>query len=178
MSSQPVIPTVHFSRILIEMGRYIQRINLNRIIDELEAEKILYPPTAQSLRAIDDEYEKSNIVIGVMQGRQEKDFKTFLKIIAAENPDGKFHDATKQFFSGFTMFSGYEQYATWPNGKSYNTYYKGHSMLLKYSNKAYTGSVVPRVVHSFTEVMFSLRAHQSVLLYINICTINISHNIY
>ena len=121
MSEQPLIPTIHFSRILIEMGRYIQRINLNRIIDELEAEKILYSPTAQSLRGIDDEYEKSNIVTGIMQGRKEKDFKTFLKIIAAEKPNSKFHDATKQFFLGFTKFPGYEQYATWPNGKSCNT---------------------------------------------------------
>ena len=117
MSGQPVIP-IHFSRILTEQGRYIQRINLNRIIDELEAEKILHSPTAKNLRAIDDEYEKSNIVIGVMQGRKEKDFKTFLKIVAAENPGGKFHEGTKQFFSGFAMFPGYEQYATWPNGKS------------------------------------------------------------
>lgn len=118
MSGQPVIPTIHFSRILIELGRYIQTINLNRIIDELEAEEILHPPIAQGLRAIDDEYEKSNIVTQIFQGRKEKDFKTFLKIVAAENPAGEFHDATKQFFSNFTMFPGYEEYAAWPNGKS------------------------------------------------------------
>ena len=121
MSSQPGIPTIHFSRILIELGRYIQGINLNRIIDGLEAEKILNSQFAQKLKDVNDEYEKSNIVINIMQGRQENDFKTFLNIVAAEKPDGKFYDTTKQFFSGFTMFPGYEQYATWPNGKSCNT---------------------------------------------------------
>jgi len=118
MSEQSSISKIHFSRILIDLGRYIQRINLNRIIDELEAEEILYSPTAQQLRGMDDEYDKSYIVIGIMQGSNEKDFKTFLKIIAAEKPGSKFHDATKEFFSGFSQFPGYEEYAAWPNGKS------------------------------------------------------------
>ena len=115
MSDQPVI-TIHFSRILIDRGRYIQRINLNRIIDELETEKIIPSPTAMALRGVNDEYEKSNLVIGILQGRNEKDFKGFLKIIAKEKTDSKFYESTKMFFSAFTMFAGYEQYATWPNG--------------------------------------------------------------
>ena len=118
MSEQSVIPTIHFSRILIELGRYIQTINLDRIITELEAEKIIASPTAQGLRGVRDTYEKSNIVTGILQGRSEKDFKTFLKIVAKEKAGSKFHDKTKEFFSGFTMFPGYEQYATWPNGKN------------------------------------------------------------
>ena len=118
MSEQPSISTTHFSRILIELGRYIQKINLDRIIDGLEAEKIIYSPTAQELRKIDDEFDKSNIVTGMMQGRKEKDFKTFLKIIAAEKPGSKFYDATREFFSGFWQFQGYDKYANWPNGKS------------------------------------------------------------
>ena len=115
-SDQPVI-TIDFSRILIEQGRYIQRINLNRIINELEAKTIITPPTAMGLRGVNDEYEKSSIVTGILQGRKEKDFKTFLKIIAKEKAGSKFYEATKMFFSAFTMFPGYEQYATWPNGK-------------------------------------------------------------
>ena len=118
MSQQPSISTTHFSRILIDLGRYIQRINLNRIIDELEAKKIIYPPTAQELRKMRDEYDKSSIVTGIMQGRKEKDFKTFLKIIAAEKHDSKFYDATREFFSGFWQFPGYDEYATWPDGES------------------------------------------------------------
>ena len=39
MSDQLVI-TIDFSRILIEQGRYIQTINLSRIINELEAEEV------------------------------------------------------------------------------------------------------------------------------------------
>ena len=117
MSDQPVI-IIHFSRILIEQAdRFIQRINLNRIINELEAENIIASPTAMGLRGVNDECEKSSILTGILQGRKEKDFKTFLKIIAKEKTDSKFYDATKMFFSTFTMFPGYEQYATWPNGK-------------------------------------------------------------
>ena len=115
MSDQPAI-TIHFSRILVEQGRHIQRINLNRIIDELEAEKIIPSPIAMGLRGVNDEYEKSNLVTGILHGRNEKDFKRFLKIIAKEKTDSKFYEATKTFFSAFTMFAGYEQYATWPNG--------------------------------------------------------------
>ena len=118
MSEQSVIPTIHFSRILIAQSPYIQTINLDRIVDELEAEKIIVPPTAQGLREIRDTYDKSDIVTGILQGRSEKDFKTFLKIVAKEKADSKFRDATKVFFSGFTMFPGYEQYATWPKGKN------------------------------------------------------------
>ena len=102
---------------MIWVDSYIQRINLNRIIDELEAEKIIYSPTAQELRKMRDEYDKSSIVTGIMQGRKEKDFKTFLKIIAAEKPDSKFYDATREFFSGFWQFPGYDEYATWPHGE-------------------------------------------------------------
>ena len=109
-----------FSRILIEHGRYIQKTNLNRIIDELETAKILSPPTAVGLKGVNDEYEKSSIITGILQGRKEKDFKTFLKIIAKERAGSKFFEATKMFFSVFTMFPGYEQYATWPNGKLIN----------------------------------------------------------
>ena len=122
MSDQPVI-TIDFSRILIEQGRYIQTINLNRIINELEADNIIASPTAMGLRGVDDEYEKSGIVTGILQGRSEKDFKTFLKIIAKEKKGSKFYDATKMFFSAFTMFPGYEQYATWPDGKQIVKYY-------------------------------------------------------
>ena len=119
MSEQASISTAHFSRILIDLGRYIQRINLNRIIDALSAEKFLCSETAQKIKGISDEYEKSNIVISIMQGRwKERDFKTFLKIIAAEKPGSKFYGATREFFSGFWQFPGYEQYATCPNGKS------------------------------------------------------------
>ena len=119
MSEQPPISTTHFSRILIDLGPYIQRINLNRIIDEFEAKNFLSSATVQKVKGIPDEFEKSNIVIGIMQGKQkEKDFKTFLKIIAAEKPDSKFYDATREFFSGFWQFPGYDEYATWPDGES------------------------------------------------------------
>ena len=122
MSDQPVI-TIDFSRILIEQGRYIQTLNLNRIINELEAEKIISSPTAMGLRGVTDEYEKSGIVTGILQGRNEKDFKTFIKIIAKEEKGSKFYEATKMFFSAFTMFPGYEQYATWPDGKQIAKFY-------------------------------------------------------
>ena len=118
MSEQSVIPTIHFSRILIELGRYIQTINLDRIVSELEAEKIIEPPTAQGLRGVHDTYEKSYIVAGILQKKSEKEFETFLNILAKEEEGSKFYDATKAFFSGFTMFPGYEQYATWPKGKN------------------------------------------------------------
>lgn len=117
MSEQPLTPTVHFSRILIDVGRYIQCINLSRIIDELEEKNIFTSQMANSLRSVDDEYEKSNIVTGVLQGKNEKDFKTFLRIVASEKKGSKFYNGTKMFFSGFTKFSGYDQYATWPDGK-------------------------------------------------------------
>ena len=117
MSDQPVI--IHFSRILTEQGRYIQNINLNSIVNELEAEKIIPPRIAEGLRGVNDEYEKSNIVISILHGRDEEVFKTFLKITAKEKKGSKFYDATKIFFSGFTMFPGYEQYATWPDSGKY-----------------------------------------------------------
>ena len=107
---------IHFARILIGLNRYIQKINLNRIIDGLAAEKILSLPVAQGLKEVDDAYEKSRVVAGILHQLGEREFKLFLRIVAAENTD-KFHDATKQFFSRFTEFPGYEEYAMWPNGK-------------------------------------------------------------
>ena len=47
-------------------------INLNRIIDEFEAKNILSSATVQKVKGIPDEFEKSNIVIGIMQGKQKK----------------------------------------------------------------------------------------------------------
>ena len=108
---------IDFSRILIEQGSYIQKINLNRIISELETEKIVATVAASKLREINDEYEKSIVLTGMLQGGREKDFKAFLNILAKEKKDSKFYDATKEFFSGFTMFPGYEEYAAWSNGK-------------------------------------------------------------
>ena len=118
MSGQLEIPTVHFSRILIEQSHYIQTINLDRIIDGLETENIFTSTTAQGLKGINDTYEKSKVFTSILHGlRNEKDFMTFLRIIAKEKTDSEFYDATKTFFSGFTTFPGYEQYATWPNSK-------------------------------------------------------------
>ena len=114
MAEQPASsPTIHFSRILIDLGRYIQGINLNRIIDGLVLENILPGEIAVPLKNVEDEFEKSNIVVQVLQGKKEKEFKTFLKIVALEERDSKFYEATEMFFSGFTKFRGYEQYASW-----------------------------------------------------------------
>ena len=118
MAEQSVIPTIHFSRILIEQSHYIQTINLDRIIDGLETENVFTSTTAQGLKGINDTYEKSRVFTSILHGlRSEKDFMTLLRIIAKEKADSEFYDATKAFFSGFTKFPGYEQYATWPNGK-------------------------------------------------------------
>ena len=59
----------------------------------------------------------SIVLTGMLQGGREKYFKAFLNILAKEKKDSKFYDATKEFFSGFTMFPGYEEYAAWSNGK-------------------------------------------------------------
>ena len=72
----------------------------------------------QGMKKIVHVYEKSDILSEILCHKEEKDFKLFLKIVASEKKVGKFHDATKQFFSHFTRFSGYEEYALWPSGKS------------------------------------------------------------
>jgi len=118
----PLSPTIHFSRILTEQGRYMQRINLNRIIDALAKDKLIPPPVAQGMKGIDDTYEKSRILTQILQGRGEKEFKLFLKAVAAEpsaEPKrSKYYEATRQFFAGFVLFRGYEEYATWPISES------------------------------------------------------------
>ena len=106
----------HFSRILIELHSYVQKLNLNRIIDGLQAENMFSLPVYQGLKRMDNVYEKSDIMVEILNHKEEKDFKIFLKIVASETV-GKFYDATKQFFSLFTNFPGYENYALWPNGK-------------------------------------------------------------
>ena len=113
--SSQKLPT-HFSRILIDLHSYVQKLNLNRIIDGLQAENTLSLSVSQGLRRIDDIYQKSDIMLDVLHHKEEKDFKLFLKIVGTETI-GKFHDATKHFFSHFTEFPGYEAYALWPNGK-------------------------------------------------------------
>ena len=107
----------HFSRILIDLQWYLQKLNLNRIIDGLEAENMFSLPVSQGLKKIDDLYEQSDIISDILLHKEEKDFRLFLKIVSSEKKVGKFHDATKQFFSHFTEFPGYEEYAFWPNGK-------------------------------------------------------------
>ncbi|XP_065887502.1 uncharacterized protein [Dysidea avara] len=111
----PLSPAIHFSRILTEQGRYMQRINLNKIIDALAKDKILTPPVAQGMKGIDDTYEKSRILTQILQGRGQKEFKLFLKAVTAETKGSKYYEATKEFFAGFVQFRGYEEYATWPN---------------------------------------------------------------
>jgi len=115
----PLSPAIHFSRILTEQGRYMQRINLNRIIDALAKDsKLLSPPVALGMKGIDDAYEKSCILIQILQGRGEKEFKLFLKAVTAEPKGSKYYEATREFFAGFVLFKGYEEYAAWPNSES------------------------------------------------------------
>ena len=113
----PLNPTVHFSRILTQQGRYMQKINLNRIIDALEKDKVLTSPVAVGMKGISDEYDKSRLLIQILHGQGEKEFKLFLKALTAETSQSKFFEATKEFFAEFEQFSGYEEYAAWPNSE-------------------------------------------------------------
>ena len=110
-------PTINFSRILIEQSIYLQRINLDRIIDALAEDKIIIPRTAEGIKGIKDTCEKSGILTQILQGRGEKEFKLFLKAVAAEPKESKYFEVTKDFFLGFVLFKGYEEYAAWPDGK-------------------------------------------------------------
>ncbi|XP_065887373.1 uncharacterized protein [Dysidea avara] len=111
----PLDSAIHFSRILIDQGRYMQRVNLNRIADALAQEKVLPPSVAEGMKGIDDTYQKSLLLTQILQGKGEKDFKLFLKILSAETKGSKYYEATKSFFGGFILFKGYEEYAAWPN---------------------------------------------------------------
>ena len=100
---------------------------MNRIIDALAKDKLLPPPVAQGMKGIDDKYEKSRILTQILQGRGEKEFKLFLKAVAAEPKGSKYYEATRQFFAGFVLFRGYEEYAAWPNSESLC---KGNQLLI------------------------------------------------
>ena len=95
----------------------MQRVNLNRIADALAQEKVLPPSVAEGMKGIDDTYQKSLLLTQILQGKGEKDFKLFLKILSAETKGSKYYEATKSFFGGFILFKGYEEYAAWPNSE-------------------------------------------------------------
>jgi len=91
----------------------MQRINLNRIIDELAINKLLTPDVVEGLKGIDDTPEKSAILTQILHGRGAEGFKLFLKAVMDEPQGSKYYKATREFFAGFVNFRGYEEYAAW-----------------------------------------------------------------
>ena len=69
------------------------------------------------MKSIHDSYEKSRIVSEILQGKREREFNIFLRIVTQEEQGSKYFHATEQFFSRFIIFPGYEEYAVWPNCK-------------------------------------------------------------
>lgn len=115
-SEATTLNQVHFSRILADAQWLIQQLNLNRTIDGLEKEQILPTKIAEKLKNI-AVYHKCSVINEALQGKGTREFKSFLTIVAAEANDSKYYTATKEFFSSFVSYAGYEEYATWPHGK-------------------------------------------------------------
>ena len=96
------------SRILKLCRAELQQLNLDRLLSELEQRCILSKGIPNVLER-KSASEKSNVLITVLQSRDEQDFKTFLEIVSNER-DVTFQEATQEFLTMVSIYPGYESY--------------------------------------------------------------------
>ena len=96
------------SRILKLCRAELQQLNLNRLLSELEQKDIVSKGIANVLER-KTASEKSNVLISVLQSRDEQDFKTFLEVVSNER-DVTFQESTQEFLTMVSIYPGYESY--------------------------------------------------------------------
>lgn len=96
------------SRILKLCRAELQQLNLNRLLSELEGKDIVSKGIANVLER-KSASEKSNVLISVLQSRDEQDFKTFLEVVSNER-DVTFQGPTQEFLTMVSIYPGYENY--------------------------------------------------------------------
>lgn len=97
------------SRILKLSRAEFQQLNFDRLLSELEQKDVLPKGVANVLKR-KSASEKSNVLIGVLQSRDPKDFKTFLEVVSSEH-DTKFIEATEDFLTMVGIYPGYGEYS-------------------------------------------------------------------
>ena len=96
------------SRILKLCRTELQQLNLDRLLSEMEQKDIVSKGIANVLER-KSASEKSNVLISVLQSRDEQDFKTFLDVVSDER-DVAFIEPTQEFLTMVSIYPGYETY--------------------------------------------------------------------
>ena len=96
------------SRILKLCRSELQQLNLDRLLSELEQRNILSKGIADVLER-KSASEKSNVLVSVLQSRDEQDFKTFLEVVSNER-EVTFKEPTQEFLTMVSIYPGYESY--------------------------------------------------------------------
>ena len=96
------------SRILKLCRTELQQLNLDRLLSEMEQKDIVSKGIANVLER-KSASEKSNVLISVLQSRDEQDFKTFLEVVSNER-DVAFIEPTQEFLTMVSIYPGYETY--------------------------------------------------------------------
>ena len=86
----------------------LQQLNFDRIFPELE-EKGVLPKGITTILKSKTASEKSNVLKNALQAKKDKDFSTFLEVVAAEEDD-RFLKPTTEFMAMVSKFSEYEDY--------------------------------------------------------------------
>ena len=81
----------------------LQQLNFDRIFPELE-EKGVLPKGFTNIMKPKAASEKSNVLKTVLQAKDDKEFRTFLEAVAAED-DERFIEPTKEFMAMVSSFS-------------------------------------------------------------------------
>ena len=86
----------------------LQQLNFERIFPKLE-EKGILPKGFTSIMKSKTASEKSNVLKNVLQAKDDKEFLTFLEVVAAEDDDD-FREPTMEFVAMVSNFPKYEDY--------------------------------------------------------------------
>ena len=86
----------------------LQQLNFDRIFRELEEKGVLLKGFTNIMKP-KAASEKSNVLKTVLQAKDDKEFRTFLEAVAAED-DERFIEPTKEFMAMVSSFSEYEDY--------------------------------------------------------------------
>ena len=96
------------SAILTISRAELQQLNFDRIFPQLE-EKGILPKGITAVMKSKTASEKSNVLKNALQVKDDKNFQTFLEVVAAEDDD-RFSGPMTEFMDMVSQFSKYEDY--------------------------------------------------------------------
>ena len=140
MASTPGESTSITSAILTISRAELQQLNFDRIFPQLE-EKSVLPKGITTIMKLKSASEKSNVLKNALQVKDDKDFQTFLEVVAAEDDDG-FLPPTAEFMAMVSEFPKYEDYCHSVRTRLLGLSYEGAYIISSSYSYSYTYSYI------------------------------------